>query len=519
MVASFPRPGLYGLSFVTLAPLLSVSRSLSDRQAFAVGWFCGAVFYMIAWRWVLPTIARFEDISLLAAGPFFALFVIYHALQIGLFAAIGARISLSDSLLAPAGVAGAWVILESCFPRVIGWHLGDALAPATLLRQMADLGGVYLLSLFIVFVNSLIATAVVPGTSSVLHRTLKLSLALGLTACAVFYGVGAASREPEPQASEIEIVVIQGVVASGREDLTATNEAAWEKHRDLTLAASRPEDFAPDLIIWPETSLRAYLRHESVYSRRLNDLTFSVGSPLLIGSLDFEPRSRREFNSAFLFSPYVEPHRPAGMQIYRKRRLLPFGEAVPSWLPWQTTGDFVAAEETGPSTLKLPSGDAFASEFAPSICFEAIFTGAFNKAVAAGASFLVNITDDGWFGDSDEPYQHLNATILRAVETRRWLVRASNSGISAFVDPQGAVVATTMLGSPRVLSHAIKTSSVITPYVRYGNWPVWLALGILALMTATTSVTKRSRDHAMVLEAPTSSSRRTQDNEAKMGSR
>ena len=120
---------------------------------------------------------------------------------------------------------------------------------------------------------------------------------------------------------------------------------------------------------------------------------------------------------------------------------------------------------------------------APSICFEAIHAGAFNALVRHAAGLLVNLTDDGWFASVNAAAQHLELTRLRAVETRRWLVRASNSGISAFIDPSGRVAASLPFGAIGVLRHRIEVGGPTTPYVRWGDWvlPLCAALTLVQL--------------------------------------
>jgi apolipoprotein N-acyltransferase len=110
-----------------------------------------------------------------------------------------------------------------------------------------------------------------------------------------------------------------------------------------------------------------------------------------------------------------------------------------------------------------------------------VLPGFFNRMVRDGAEFLVNITDDGWYGDTAAPYQHLSAAILRAVETRRWLVRASNSGVSAFVDPTGEIVGSMPLGAAGVRRQRITASSAVPFYVRWGDWPIPLCALVVAL--------------------------------------
>lgn len=503
LAASFPRLAAYPLVFVALVPLsLAVSEASAARR-FALGWVAGASFHLIAWRWALPTIAYLQEFSLPAAVPFFALFVGYQSLQIALFAlfAFAGRFHAAP-FAGPLVAASAWVVLEWAFPRIIPCYLADPLAASPVLRQAADLGGVYGLSFVVALVNASAAAVLFP---SLLPRSKRLRLLIVPTAvltATAAYGItrdahpssGDPSRTAQvsPKTAPVQVTVVQANQGAAGDDRGAANEAAWQAYELLTQiglpgapAAGTSDRKAPEqwLIVWPETVLRVYLDEDSIYRQRVSDLVESLNTPLLLGALQRAGDGPDERNSAFLFSPRALASQEDGPAVYSKQRLIAFGESVPvgiaGRLGWRTTGNFVPGDSVQSGNLQLP-GAGSATSFAPSICFEAIFSGAFNAAVRSGAGFLVNVTDDGWFGDTDEPYQHLNATVLRAVETRRWLVRASNSGISALVDPSGAVMASIPLRRTGVLTHLVEPATTLTPYVRLGDWPVGFALLIIA---------------------------------------
>ncbi len=280
---------------------------------------------------------------------------------------------------------------------------------------------------------------------------------------------------------------------------------AGEKEADAVPCNNAQGTVDTDLIVWPETVLRVYLRQDPLYRARVFDLVERLQHPLFVGSLDLPARGAGELNSGYLIQDehVTGPQdpgtatEPVDMEVYHKLRLLPFGEYVPgaTRLPflarWRTTGRFMPAEAAHPITLTIlqrQSGSdsehsdrtRLATSFAPSICFEAVWPGAYNRLVRAGAEFLVNITDDGWFGDTAGPYEHLNAARLRAVETRRWLVRASNSGVSVFVNPAGDIVEALPLGAVGTIRHGVAPMHTITLYVRYGDWPVPLSILIVS---------------------------------------
>lgn len=505
---SFPTASLTPLVFISMVPLLVAISGSRSRQApstslrtgFTLGWLTGAVGLAGAFRWALPTIARFEHFSVLFAVPFFLLFVGYYAVQLGLFAAGVAWMSRQRPAAPILFTAAWWVILEWGFPKIVPWSFGDTLAASPLLRQGADLYGVYGLSFFILIVNACCAAAVTEDRMPPGRRLRLVAVAATLLLAAGAYGALRLHEFAAPADNQLSVTVVQGGLHSGRDDLGAANEEAWSTYSSLSTQNASTglgtgSAGGTDLLVWPETVLRVYLRQDDAYRARVVDFVRRLQRPLFVGSLDQPRDGPGELNSGYLVQP--GPSVEASMQIYHKLALLPFGEYVPgtNLLPflshWQTTGRFVPGATARPVTLQIShrgpqtpvEHDARArlttTSFAPSICFEAVRPGAFNQLVRAGSEFLVNLTDDGWFGDTAGPYQHLQAATLRAVETRRWLVRASNSGVSAFVDPTGRIVDSLPLGAIGVLRHGVTPSRVSSIYVRYGNWPITLAFALV----------------------------------------
>jgi apolipoprotein N-acyltransferase len=171
---------------------------------------------------------------------------------------------------------------------------------------------------------------------------------------------------------------------------------------------------------------------------------------------------------------------------------VPGASGLPALRAWWTTGDFVSGTRRDAFVLEPGTDGKPPLRVAPSICVEGLQGGWFNPLVRAGAGLLVNITDDGWLAGSPGPELHLQLARMRSVETRRWLVRASNSGISAVIDPQGAIVASLPFGEAGTLMQAVQPSEQLTPYVRFGDWVVWVSLAIvgMALCAAVRGVSR-----------------------------
>jgi apolipoprotein N-acyltransferase len=228
------------------------------------------------------------------------------------------------------------------------------------------------------------------------------------------------------------------------------------------------------LVIWPETAAPFFFQTPSVLQARVLELTREMGSPLLLGSPSFQRRGSRidYHNSAFLLSP------EKGIEgRYDKIHLVPFGEYAPLAGILGFTRDIIGAigdftSGTAFKIFSLPQG-----KFAVLICYEAIFPDLTRQFVKEGAHFLVNITNDAWFGRTSAPHQHLAMVTLRAVENSVPIVRGANTGISAIIHPDGRVVQSTDLFTREWLCGKINLAKSGTFYTQHGDLFAYLCLG------------------------------------------
>jgi apolipoprotein N-acyltransferase len=238
------------------------------------------------------------------------------------------------------------------------------------------------------------------------------------------------------------------------------------------------------LLVWPETALPTALRRDPPLQAVLTDLSSSLRLPLLIGSIDVsEGRPPRYRNSAFLLTDRGIVKR------YDKIQLVPFGEYVPlSGVLGFVRGwaEFIADLEPGSEAVVFPGPPA---PFGVVICYEGIFPALLRDFVRGGARFMVNMTNDGWFGRTSGPGQHLGMYPLRAVEHRIAIVRDANTGISAFIAPSGRIVQRMELFGRGVLTESVPLRRVTTLYTRLGDWLAGLSAavsaGVLALAYAS----------------------------------
>jgi apolipoprotein N-acyltransferase len=463
---------------VWLVAPLACALTRPPRQALADGWLAGTVFFILLLRWLDHTFQNYSAIPWPVTWLPIAALAAYCGLYTGLVCAAVARLRArlgqgSALALAPAlWVAGEWIRgwLMGGFP----WGLlGYSQHLALPVIQVAELGGVYAVSLLLVAVNAAIAGLTVLGW----RRS-----APGLTAAALLllgslvFGWWTLSHEFGPATDRatrfVQVAVIQPSIEQSVKEDPANREPTMDIYEQLTREAARTK---PAVIIWPETAAPIFLRGDRALLARLVALSREVGAPLLVGSIDRLPGPNGKFlNSAFLLGDQGITAK------YDKIRLVPFGEYVPlagllgfvrQW------AEFISDFAPGSRETVFPLPGA---PFGTVICYEVISPGLFRSFVAGGASFMSNITNDAWFGRTSGPPQHLGMLPLRAVENRVAIARAANTGISAFVAPDGRVGPTLPLFDRGILSAPIPLRSRTTLYTRFGDWLVYLCVALCA---------------------------------------
>jgi apolipoprotein N-acyltransferase len=469
--------GLWPLLLVFLVPLwlaVDAVRGSAQRAALA-GLVFGAVAYAggFGWLWRLVEVFLGGDLVLgaalwLAHGLVFAAgFAVYallhHALRVRGFS---------------VGVAGVptLVVVEWLQPAIFPVTAGSGLVhgPAVLV-QIADLGGPLLLTAFLALVDvaAFEVLAWLRGARSLPWR--PLAVVAGATACVTLYGTQriAALDAAVRAAPALRVGLVQanlGVLEKRRHGIVA---------HDRHLAQTREllaEDADLDLVVWPESAYPRGIRRPLPVSGAL--VRGDLRVPLLFGGTAVEEQDGRRVkrNSVFLVD------RDGTIRTaYDKNLLIPLAEYAP--LARQASAiaaalphvqDFRAAEET--PVLELDS-----VRIATPICYEAIRPELVRRMVRDGEPhLLVTLANDAWFGDSQEPWMHLALARLRAVEHRRFLVRSTNSGVSALVDPAGRVVARTGLLARENLRGTVALLQGKTLYARFGDWPAWFAAVLVA---------------------------------------
>ena len=480
LTAAFPPGHLSLLAWIALVPLLISVGRVSPKTAFRLGFVAGLAHYLTLIYWIVGVLGHYGNLNFFVSLLALLLLSAYLSLYLGLFSYLAAvmRASRFIFILLPA----FWVSLEyvrAHFLTGFPWCLLGYTQYKTLhVIQVADLLGVYGVSFFIVLVNVFVFRGILHRTQPSRGFKWELITLLMITAGILSYGYYALSTPTTAKGSPagLSAAVIQANIDQSLKWDPAYQAETLRTYERLTRRASVQH---PEVIVWPETAIPFFFQDNLRFSPRIVALSQETQARLLFGSPAYKrvAGGTRYYNRAYLITP---GH--GEVATYDKVHLVPFGEYVPfrKWVPFlnrlvQAAGDFVPGEAPKP----LKAGDASLGVL---ICFEAIFPELTRHLVGEGANVLVNLTNDAWFGMSSAPYQHLSMAVFRAVENNRPMIRAANTGFSAFIGPRGEILSQTPLFKEAVLHGSVALSDGHpTLYTRWGDRFV---LGLVLLSAA-----------------------------------
>ncbi len=479
------------MAWVALVPLVEAIERLSatrrsSRHAALLGWISGLFYFAGTLYWTADVMAMFGGVAYPLAVPIAGLLVAYLALYPSLFAA---TTLVARRLYGPAGlwlapvvwVATEWLrgVVLSGFPWAL---LGTSQADVAPIAQAASLGGVYLLSALLVFA----AVAVVRARAS--HgaaRWTTVGVAVVVIGGLALWGSrriadGAILRDGTP----LRVALAQGNIPQALK---------WEPERAETILRIYLDQTregrarGAQLTIWPESATPFFFEEEPTGRDRIRAAARDLDQWMLFGSDQIEwATPPRYYNAAFLMSPDGERR-----EVYRKVRLVPFGEYVPLRRLLFFVAplvESVAGFTPGTSVVPLRIGD---HTITTAICYEVVYPHLAREAVLAGSELLTTITNDAWYGTSSAPFQHFEQARLRAVEQGRWLARAANTGISGIVDPYGRVVVQTTLFERRVLVGDVRLRTGRTIYATIGDSFVYASLVVSGFVWGALLVRRR----------------------------
>jgi apolipoprotein N-acyltransferase len=467
LALAFPSPELSACAWIALVPLLWAIDGARPGPAAGSGWVFGFAFALGTLYWVVNPINHYTEAPAVVAGvALVALAAAIGAYMAGFALAVRlvARSGIGVSVVAPvAWVAVEW--LRSSGPVAFPWvALGYSQYLRHGLVQSAEVTGVYGISAVVVLANAVVFELLRDIRTG---RGRRLAVVLAVAALVGGLSVAGQRRIQAVTGSArrggLDVGVVQANIDQGEKWEAEFQLAAVGRHAELARQVRRD---GAELVVWPETAVPFYFQSPSAPRDLITDLARAEGFDLVFGSPAYRGGGRdlSLFNRAYL----VRRDGTVG-GYYDKLRLVPFGEYVPfqSLLFFvdkmvEGVGHFVPGSEA--TVFQVPAG-----RFGVLICYEGIFPSLSRALVAGGAEFLINITNDAWFGRTSAPHQHLAMVTLRAVENRVPIVRAANTGVSAIVDIDGRIRWRTPLFEEAARIDTVAWPGIQTFYTRHGD--------------------------------------------------
>lgn len=483
--------------WVALVPWLAVlDRLKTVRQALAAGLMLSVVFTAVIFGWFAEALQGYARSS--SAWAYWLVLLLFAPILQPQFitAAVArhlARRWSPEGAFLRVGLMGALVYVgtEWAWPKLFSDTLGQGLYSSVWQRQGADLAGTHGLTVLLILGSECVLAAVKsfaargwkwPGASALRTPAVVLvALVGGLTGYGAFryHQVSALTRT----GPTLSVGVVQANItdyAKLREELGTFDAVRKILDTHYELSRELMKEPKPDLIVWPETVYPTTFGSPKspegeAFDQQLAQFVGENQMPLIFGAYDLE--QDREFNAAMFLGPVGNAEeKRLELGVYRKTLLFPLTEYVPELLdtpgvrgvlPWLGTWK----RGPGPQSLDFPLRGGRVLKVAPLICYEAIFPGYVAEAVRKGADLIVTISNDSWFGTSAGPRLHLRLAAFRSIETRLPQVRATNSGISAFISPAGEIVSEVQTGQRAGVVMTVPPSEHLwTLMVAWGDW-------------------------------------------------
>jgi apolipoprotein N-acyltransferase len=511
--------GLVPLLWAILNPA-TIQHRRPFRRAFLLAYLCGVLWYMGNCYWVRDTMLRYGDMPTGAPTLLLIAFSLVLGLYFGLFG-LGlmlVRQATGKPRVALASAPFLWVALELAAARItsVPWdQLGYSQVDNGFINQLAPWTGVYGITLLLVASNAFLLHArgfsqwSLGTTGSRRNQVFKVlgSGMILLAAC----GFNVLPTDAPTSASAV--LIQPNLDVAGDNDWSAPGQ--WDQHiadfthlasesaaADRTFIAGIPQTNAPagqshpthpDLIVWPEAP-SPFLESDPRFQKATTSIAQAEEAPLIIGGIgaDYsqDQQQWQDFNAAIVIAQNGDR-----VGRYDKIHLVPFGEYVPfqQYLTFahKLTGKVSSFTRGADRTTFRLNGH----RYGVFICYEAVFADEVRHFAQLGAEVLVNISDDAWYGDTSAPWQHLNMVRMRAIENRRWLLRATNNGVTAAIDPYGRVRQSIPRHQVDALAAQYGFRDDLTFYTAHGDIFAWLCV-LVSIAILFWSLKKKIRQFA-----------------------
>jgi len=467
----------------TSLPLFWVSLAIPTRRLLRI-FAAGVVTYIGGFLWLYGTI---RDFGGMPAVPAMAVFLFYAGASAVQFLIWGFSFTHLPAWCSRLGIrtALAWLVAHHCWVKIFPWDFGHTQIAFVPFAQLAGVSGVTGITFVMMW---LVETICARRTTA----RWALPLALLTFGASLSYGIWIQETITQAKSTPLSTIMIQGNVTLQRSQGMTFFSVNTEQYLRTSALASQKDT----LVIWPESTITKLVPDAIEHVSQTNALPYrGDGSAFLVGGITYKDQ-KNYFNSSILIRSDGSVASP-----YHKMILMPFGEYTPlsSWLPWlkeinYTAGDFVAGDATKVLSYQLSNGNTV--KLSPLICYEDVVPSLAQQATARGAELLINQTNDVWFGNTVAPYQHHMIASFRAIENRRFLLRSTNTGVTAVVDPLGRTLASLLPYTESVLPMEVSLLSYRSTFTRLPILLIWLVIAASSALLVVTSSIRSSQKRA-----------------------
>ncbi len=475
LFASFPELDFYFFAWFALVPALIALYDKEIRFAFKAGLLMGMIYFFGTTYWIYHALYVYGSMPFILSIFWVVLLSLYLSLYPATFCllySIALKKTFLPSLVTAPCIWTSLEFIRSYALTGFPWSsLGYSQYKFLPVIQVADITGIYGISFLIVALNGMIADISITRKirkEKPLYSSLSFvggSICLSLILILVL-SYGYFRLYQERSYTIFKAAIIQGNIDQDKKWDIHYQKAVLDTYKKLTLTAA---DKAPDIIIWPETALPFIFKEDKYLTEELISFQKELNSYLLFGSILIKESNRKTKENKLSNSALLLDRNGNISYIYDKIHLVPFGE----YIPLRNILFFIDKLVYGlgdyyPGDHYLSAVTPFGS-FATLICYEVIFPGMVRKFFTDGGDFIVTITNDAWFGNTHGPYQHFSMAVFRAVENRKPVLRAANSGISGFIDSSGRIIEISRLFDKTYLFREVVKDKTLTFYTKYGD--------------------------------------------------
>ena len=466
--ASFPPLHTGFLAYFFLIPFwVALDEVIGGWRAIRLGYFWGLIATAGTLWWLyIPTIPGMVG-AILYLPVFCALYAWMHYL-IARFKP-NLAIVISPILFVAVEYLRSWGILG--FPWL---NVSYSQTYYPLLIQFADIAGSFGVSLWVAAINSCVYFIL----KKPFDKKFWIAIAVLILLFAGSIGYGLHKIKQEIEGEPIRVALLQGNVDAYQKWTRKYQRMNASLYAELLHSV----EGTADLVVMPETATACYHRQRPNMFMPIVEMVMNIGIPTLTGTQDFEDKNKKiYYNSSILITPDGDYS-----QYYHKMQLVPFSEQVPfqDKIPILRKLNFGGSHFTRGENFTV--FDIGSAQFAVLICYESVFDWIGREFTNRGAEFFVNITNDGWFGNTSGPHQHAMFNVIRAIENRKYIARCANTGISMFIDTRGRIVRKTSLFEKAILTGVVIPNNIRTTYDRIGNvagWGSFLLAPILVILS------------------------------------